>query len=187
VAITILGNNGSGTDDNWPAAFPATGFADNGDQFADTVTLTVGMPVIYFLSQVDKPTAAPGETLTYTMTYDNDGSDSTASAGGGALLVRQLLPKFVRYVATTLDYATAIHAGGGIAQFSSIALPGTFNQTGAWADANPDSVAGFEVSYDTDIAADDTTGDAGTDLLGSADGTIPDPDAGQVTFKVIVK
>jgi uncharacterized repeat protein (TIGR01451 family) len=182
--VNVMGNNKSGSNDLWPVDFPAYTLApDNGDWQRDTVQVTVGMAVVAFLSSVDKPSTKPGDTLTYALQYDNDGSAPTATMP----IVRQLLPKFVKYAPFSVNTAT-MHTGetGTTVMFSPRGDVANFMYTDSWADANADSVAGLQISFMSVVAADDTVGDGGADVAG-VNGQMPDADAGQVTFKVIVK
>ena len=188
VSVVVTGNMNTGTDDFWPINYPAYILApDNGDLQADTFQVTVGLPVVFFTTQANKSTAVPGDTINYTLQYDNDGSDSTNVVSGLGLFITQRLPQYVTYSPSTFNM-TGTHTGGNPSvMFSNVNTPLVYDQAIGWADTNPDSVAGFEIQFGADIAANDTTGDGGTDTQGAADGSFPDADAGQVTFQVIVK
>jgi uncharacterized repeat protein (TIGR01451 family) len=182
--VNVKGNNKTGTNDAWPASFPAyTLAADFGDWQRDTVQVTVGQAVVAFLSSVDRPSTKPGDTLTYSLRYDNDGSAATVTMP----VVRQLLPKYVRFAANSVNTAS-MHTGetGTIVMYSSRSAVTSFSNAASWANANPDSVAGMEVTFMTILAANDTVGDGGADTAG-VNGQMPDTDAGRITFKVIVK
>jgi uncharacterized repeat protein (TIGR01451 family) len=133
---------------------------------------------------VNKTSTVPGDTLAYILKYDNDGNAPTKVTP----VLRQLLPKYVRYQALSVN-TTQMHTGetGTMVMFSAKSAATSFTNISSWADANPDSVAGIQITFGTNIAAQDTVGDGGLDVVGGVNGQIPDVDAGQITFKVIVK
>lgn len=184
--VMVSDNMGTGSDDMWPSNYPAYTLApDNGDMQNDTFQVSIGMPIIHFATMVSSPTAAPGDTLLYTLSYDNDGSDSTDVASGGQLYITQMLPQYVKYAVASFNYSKLHTNAGATPWFSSLASPVSFNQSETWANTNPDSVAGFKIDFSGNIQANENS--EGTDTPGGVDGEIPDVDAGQVMFQVIVK
>jgi hypothetical protein len=95
VAVNVRGNKGTGADDNWPwgkEVFDTLGiylhtnsgkFMDFGDTQVDTVFIAVGGPVVRVLTRTTlvSGSAEPGDTMVYTVYYDNDGSAPTPDSG----------------------------------------------------------------------------------------------------------
>ena len=151
--------------------------------------LTVNAPILRLRKEVAATGYLPGDTLTYSIFYENDGSAETEDT----VFIVDVFPRgiaFLETVAVELDTNTTPLRGAG----SNLDIH--YRYVNDWRDTlyvgQPDSLLKIEamrIVVPPGIGNHDTTDDAGTDLKENkiADGDSLDADAGYVTFKVRIR
>jgi uncharacterized repeat protein (TIGR01451 family) len=183
--VTTRAQSNNGTADGWDASTSTItanpfsgGFTNRGDQLDDSTTTTVVGPVMRVAMSVNTASELPGNALTYTIRYDNDGG---AAATNVTLISAIPNPANVTYSLGTVT--TSPHSGatattqwntGSLAAPSYVGTePGT-----------PTTVVALRWTFSTAVAAQENS--EGTDTTTGVDGTIPDDDAGQVQYGVTI-
>jgi hypothetical protein len=166
---------------------------DYGDYQMVTNYLTMGAPLVRIRTTAMATGVLPGDTLTYTMYYDNDGAAATEDTGN----LVAMFPRGTMYLDTV---ALNMDLGVGHGLGENINVDYFYN--GTWREDMPNASMTSAEYFDTlnaftgvrfqvpaGIGRHDTTGDAGTDAKQSltADGTSQDDDAGFVTFKLRIR
>ena len=91
--------NGSTTGDGWETGVPRG--VDYTDTQYDTTITTVSAPNVFVTKTVTEATAGlsrPGDTLSFVISFDNDGSDSARG-----LVIHDVIPDNTRYVWNSAD------------------------------------------------------------------------------------
>jgi uncharacterized repeat protein (TIGR01451 family) len=122
----------------------------------------------------------PGATITYTIAYDNDGSEPVSG-----LIIVDFLPEDLTYIPNSANFTK--HIGAGAVTDPDIDFYDSGDNT--WKDTEVEvigKVLGIRWVYSKissdDVLAQDNS--EGTDSESSCDGENPDADAGKVTYKV---
>jgi uncharacterized repeat protein (TIGR01451 family) len=181
-AVTTRAESNNGTADAWDASSSTItanpfsgGFTQRGDSLDDSTTSTITATVMYAKLEVSGSTS-PGSQLTYTIKYDNDGS-GTASG----LVIQNAIPSNTTYVQSSATGSNSPHTGATATANVNI---GTLASPNYQADGTAGTVVAVRWIFSgANVAAHN--GDAGDDTTG-VNGTIPDVDAGQVTYKVTI-
>jgi uncharacterized repeat protein (TIGR01451 family) len=218
--VHVYGHHGTGTYDSWPDTVAGWGTVkraiidtmdnlwhthdsplggvdtlwDYGDYQRVTNYLTISAPLMRLRKTVLAPGHLPGDTITYTVYYDNDGSAATEDT----VNIVDMLPRGVMYldtVALNLDSAPRSMSDridvdykyGTTGNNWLEDLPGAPGTDGYFDTLN--AITGVRFQVWPGIGAQDTVGDAGADTKEGlvANGTDQDTDAGFVTFKVRIR
>jgi uncharacterized repeat protein (TIGR01451 family) len=174
---------GGGVDTMW----------EYGDYQRVTNYLTINAPILRLRKSVAATGNLPGDTITYRVYYDNDGSADTKDT----VNIVDMLPRGVMFLDTIALY---IDQGAGHGVGEKIDVDYMYDST--WRETMPVAAVGSDAYFDTlnaftgvrfqipaGIGKHDTTGDAGTDTKEGlvANGSNQDADAGFVTFKVRIR
>jgi len=95
VAVTVPSGAAAGASDT--TNLTATSQFDATKKATDTFSTAVSAAVMTLAKSVDKAQAAPGDTIRYTITYNN-----TGSAAASTVWVRDTIPSAVNYVANSV-------------------------------------------------------------------------------------
>lgn len=161
-AWNVVGDSVQGFGDSWPTQ------GDTRDFQVDTVPVVVKGPLMRLAKSVtlDGGKARPFDTMTYSITYDNDGSDSAFS-----VVLVDVLPQYTEWVVGSVD-TSAIHSG-------TVSISYSNGFSGAFSDPESTNVRRVRFAFNTNISPTDGD-DKSTPQTGGTD-------AGVIRFKVRVQ
>lgn len=152
------------------------GVWDSFSSGTDSAQATGGVQ-LYLRNTVNKSITQPGDTLIYTIYYDNDGLNITTDT----VTIQQLLPQYVVYDSGSVSAVYHTSEFNTQIRYSTIANISVLNKDSLWAATYPDSVGGIKWTFNQPVGAHDFD-----DTQGISDDS-GDVDAGFVRFRVLVK
>ena len=178
--VNTQAESNNGSTDTWDAsdadisANPfGGGFTTNGDSLLDSTTTTVQGPVMFAAMSVDNATELPGNSLTYTIQYDNDG---LAAATNVAIL--SAIPDLANVTYSLIGTILA-HTGATVTTTewndNTLAAPNYVTSEPALTD-----VVALRWTFNASVAAH-----SGGDTIGVADGG-QDSDSGTIEYNVTI-
>ena len=180
--VTSRAESNNGTTDTWDAsdadisANPfGGGFTTNGDQLNDATSSMVQGPVMFASASVDTANELPGNALTYTIQYDNDGLSAATNVA-----IINAIPTNTTYVQNS---ATGNSPHTGATDTPNINI-GTLGTPDYQADGTAGTVMAVRWAFDIDVGAQDNS--ETTDGTSGVDGDVPDLDAGQIQYQVTI-
>jgi hypothetical protein len=142
--------------------------------WSEIKSITVLPGALFVDFSVDPSLAKPYEELTYYFRYDNDNYAQVAS-----FVLEAPVPANTTYVTDSAEGANSPHSGASITV--------EYYGSGSWHDKDWDNIDSTLVekirwTFSTAVGVD-----SGGDTEGVCDGSYPDTDSGEVTYKVTIK